>query len=311
MSKTLVFTVLFLAAFAINATEELAKPSAAGIGVPTAGQRYTVPELDLTMEWIPSGSFTMGSPKTERKRERDERQHRVTISRGFWMGSCEVSVDQWEFFARSSGYQTEAERGNGITQWIRGQWTRVVGSSWKNPGFSQAGDYPVVGITWNDAVEFCEWLTERERAAGRLTAKLRYALPTEAEWEYACRAGYEGPYLPNVKNMNDEFWNRFGDGLGGILAEDNTHPTCTRRTNAWGLYNVHGNVFEWCRDWYSKDLADDAIDPMGPESGTERICRGGAWSSYSASIRSAFRGRDEPDNRGNNLGFRLSLSEGP
>ena len=278
---------------------------------PDAGSPYTIAGLDLPLKWIPPGSFVMGSPVTERKREREEHQHEVVISRGFWIGACEVTVDQWKSFVHARGYQTEAERGGGIRQWIQGQWPHVKGSSWRNPGFAQTGDHPVVGISWNDAMAFCEWLTDRERQANRLTSGYRYALPTEAEWEYACRAGYEGPFLPDVKSMKDEFWFRFGDGLGGILAKDHTHPTGTRRSNAWGLQNVHGNVFEWCRDWFGEYPLEKITDPTGPDDGIERICRGGAWSSYSASIRSAFRGRDEPGNCGSNLGFRLSLSQEP
>lgn len=296
--------------FIVHVTPSMGEPVKRSIDQkPAAGRPYTVSKLAMPMVWIEPGTFTMGSPTTERKRGRDERQHEVTISRGFWMGTCEVSVDQWSLFVQENGYETEAERGDGLSQWIRGQWQRVAGSRWNNPGFPQTGQHPVVGVSWNDAMAFCRWITEKERAAGRLLEGFRYTLPTEAQWEYACRAGYEGPFLPNVKSMNDEFWYRFGDGLGGILAEDHTHPTCTRRPNAWGLYNVHGNVLEWCQDWYSIDLEDNAIDPVGPALGVERVCRGGAWPNYTASIRSAFRGHDVPSNRGNNLGFRLSLSK--
>ena len=278
---------------------------------PITGKPHTVPEVELPLVWIAPGAFTMGSPVTENSHEPDEKQHRVTLSRGFWLGTCEVTVEQWTAFANASGYKTEAERGDGLSQWVRGQWVRVAGSSWKNPGFKQSGAHPVVGVSWHDAMAFCAWLTERERIAGRLPANLRYTLPTEAQWEYACRAGHDGPFLPDAKNMNSEIWFRFGDGLGGILAEPNTQLTGTRRANAWGLHDVHGNVFEWCRDWYDPAAIVDAVDPVGPAEGKERVCRGGAWSSYGASIRSAFRGRDAPGNRGTNLGFRVSLSEGP
>ena len=281
----------------------------AAFATPTMGSPHTVPEPELPMVWIAPGAFTMGSPVTENNHEPDEKQHRVTISRGFWLGKCEVTVDQWAVFAKLSSYQTEAERGDGVSQWVRGQWVRVAGSSWNNPGFKQTGAHPVVGVSWNDAMAFCAWLTERERAAGRLAANLRYTLPTEAQWEYACRAGYDGPFLPDVKNMNNELWFRFGDGIGGILAEPNTQLTGTRRANAWGLHDVHGNVFEWCRDWYDPAAIVDAVDPVGPATGTQRVTRGGAWSSYGASIRSAFRGRDGPGNRGTNLGFRVCLSD--
>ncbi len=302
--------LVFVSLIALLQPTLAAAPSAAQPS-PTTGQPYTATEVNLPLVWVAPGAFTMGSPVTENNHEPDEKQHRVTISRGFWLGTCEVTVEQWTLFASASGYKTEAERGDGLAQWIRGQWVRVAGSNWKNPGFAQSGAHPVVGVSWNDATAFCAWLTERERSAGRLPAKLRYTLPAEAQWEYACRAGYDGPFLPDVKNMNAEIWFRFGDGLGGILAEPNTQRTGVRRANAWGLHDVHGNVFEWCRDWYDSAAIVDAVDPVGPEEGKQRVCRGGAWSSYPASIRSAFRGRDDPSNRGTNLGFRVSLSEGP
>jgi formylglycine-generating enzyme required for sulfatase activity len=309
MSKVLLIAALVFPLQAFIAANESAQDEGTTALVPVEGQPYAIVGFDLPMVWIEPGTFKMGSPKSERHRHLDERLHLVTLSRGFWLGECEVTVAQWEFFVQSSGYLTEAECGDGISQWIRGQWKRVPGSSWKDVGFAQTATHPVVGISWNDAMKFCDWLTEHERGAGRLSENLRYTLPTEAQWEYACRAGYDGPYFPDVKNLNDESWFRFGDGIGGILAEDNTHPTGTRRINAWGLHDVHGNVFEWCRDWYIEELEDNVIDPEGPESGTERVCRGGAWSSYSKYIRSATRGRDVPTNRGNNLGFRVSLSE--
>lgn len=311
MRKPSLIVVLIFCLHTALAADEPTNPPPITAITPIAGQPYTVSGLALPMMWIAPGTFTMGSPATEGHRERDERQHKVTITRGFWLGVGEITVDQWTAFVAASGYQTEAERGDGISQWLRGQWKRVPGSSWKNPGFAQTGTHPVVGITWNDAMKFCDWLTTRERAAGRLAANLYYTLPTEAQWEYASRAGYDGPYLPDVKNMNNEIWFRFGDGIGGILAEANTQPTRVRRVNAWGLQDVHGNVFEWCRDWYASELADNAVDPAGPEAGTERVCRGGAWSSYASCARSAFRGRDEPTHRGTNLGFRVSLTENP
>ena len=309
MQKACLAVALLLAMNVAVSAEESIESLSSASGPIVAERSYSIDDLNLAMVWIKPGTFTMGSPSTERHRERDERQHQVTITNGFWLGACEVTVDQWAVFARVSGYQTEAERGDGISQWIRGQWQRVPKSSWNNPGFAQTGVHPVVGISWNDASEFCAWLTARERDAGRMSPNFRYTLPTEAQWEYACRAGYDGPYFPDVKSLNDEIWFRFGDGLGGILAEDNTHPTGQRRPNAWGLYDVHGNVFEWCHDWYTPELADHAIDPKGAEVGTERVCRGGAWSSYGKCVRSALRGRDFPNSRGNNLGFRPCLAD--
>ncbi len=274
---------------------------------PFAGEAYELAEFDLKLVWIAPGEFTMGSPRDEGGHELDEVQHQVTITDGFWLGATEVTVGQWSRFVEQSDYQTEAERGDGVATFTRGQWVRTAGTSWRRPGFTQTDQHPVVGVSWKDAVEFCRWLNDHQQSQGHLPDNYRYALPTEAQWEYACRAGSSGPFIGGGGNNNDEIWFRYGDGVGGILAESNSQPVATRKVNDWGLFDVHGNVFEWCQDWYTPELRDHAVDPSGPVSGTERVCRGGAWSSYSRSIRSAFRGRAEPNTRGNNLGFRLSL----
>ena len=276
-----------------------------------AGEGYTVPELGLRMAWIRPGEFLMGSPADEVGREPEEKQHPVTLPRGFWLGVFEVTVDQWAAFATATGYKTEAERGDGLTRIIRGQWRRDPASHWRNPGFPQTGDHPVVGISWPDAMAFCQWLTDRERAAGRLPGDFRYTLPTEAEWEYACRAGSPEPYVGDAKKLSANMWLRYGDGLGGIVSKPNTNPVGVKRVNAWGLYDVHGNVFEWCRDWYG-DYPDGAVtDPAGPATGAQRVMRGGSWYCSAPNVRAAFRGRDVPDTRSSSLGFRLSLSAEP
>ncbi len=273
-----------------------------------AGQPYTVPELGLKLAWIKPGEFTMGSPKEEGGREPNEKPHAVKISQGFWMGTFEVTVDQWAAFATATGYKTEAEHGDGLTKIIRGQWLRDPASNWRNPGFPQSGDYPVVGISWNDAMAFGDWLTKRERAAGRLPDGYRFTLPTEAEWEYACRAGSTEPYMGDPKKLPASMWLRYGDGVGGIVSKPNTNPVGAKRANAWGLYDAHGNVFEWCRDWYGDYPASAVTDPNGPTTGAQRVMRGGSWYCSSPNVRSAFRARDVPDTRSSSLGFRLSLS---
>ncbi|MEO7415128.1 MAG: formylglycine-generating enzyme family protein [Opitutaceae bacterium] len=273
-----------------------------------AGQGYIVPEVGLKMAWIKPGEFTMGSPPEEGGPGSNERQHPVKLTQGFWMGVFETTVDQWSVFAAATGYKTEAERTDGLTKIIRGQWRRDPGSNWRDPGFTQDGNYPVVGISWNDAVAFCRWLTDRERATGRLPANYQYSLPTESEWEYACRAGSTEPHLGDPKKLGASMWLRYGDGLGNIISEPHTHPVGVKRVNAWGLYDVHGNVFEWCRDWFGDYPAGAAVDPTGPVTGTQRILRGGSWHCSAANVRSAFRGRDTPDTRSSSIGFRVSLS---
>ncbi len=276
-----------------------------------AGQSYTVPDLGLRMAWIKPGEFTMGSPADEGGRDANEKPHPVKITRGFWLGNFEVTVDQWAAFATATGYKTAAERGDGLTKIIRGQWLRDPSSNWRNPGFSQNGDYPVVGISWHDAMAFGEWLTTRERTAGRLPADHHYTLPTEAEWEYACRAGSPEPFMGDPKKLPASMWLRYGDGVGGIVSKPHTNPVGAKRTNAWGLYDAHGNVFEWTRDWYGDYPGAAVTDPIGPATGSQRVMRGGSWYCGSANVRSAFRARDVPDTRSSSLGFRLSLSAVP
>lgn len=286
----------------------LSSTTVAEFSEPHPNRPHTVPGLDLAMVWIEPGTFTMGTADSEDSKYPAERQRSVTLSRGFWLGSREVTVDQWARFVEETRYQTEAERGPGIIQIVRGQWLPVEGSSWRAVGFPQTGSHPAVGISWRDATAFCRWLTERERAAGRLPPDYEYTLPTEAQWEYACRAGSGGRYAFDDERIKEQIWFRFGDGVGGIVSESNTHPVGLKDPNDWGLYDMHGNAFEWCRDWFGEYEGDTVTDPMGPESGELRVCRGGSYYSNADYIRSAYRGRADPAVPSNNIGFRLCLT---
>jgi formylglycine-generating enzyme required for sulfatase activity len=145
---------------------------------------------------------------------------------------------------------------------------------------------------------FCKKLTEREKAAGRLPTGYTYTLPTEAQWEYACRAGTTGDFAGYQDVMA---W--YSSNSGGT-----THSVGTKQPNAWGLYDMHGNVEEWCLDWYAKYSSDAVTDPVGPASGSSRVIRGGSWGLDAASCRSAIRYDYEPGNRVSDVGFRLALS---
>ena len=156
---------------------------------------------------------------------------------------------------------------------------------------------PVEQVSWDDAIEFCQKLTERERRAGRLPEGYKYTLPTEAQWEYACRAGTTGPYAGELGRMA---W--YGNNSGS-----KTHPAGQKAPNAWGLYDMHGNVREWCYDWYG-DYPDGSVrDPPGTSSGSHRVDRGGGWNSFARNCRSAGRLRGAPSLRNDSLGFRLAL----
>ena len=219
--------------------------------------------------WIGPGTFLMGSPLGEAERSTDEVQHAVTLTRGFWMSDHEV---------------TQAE------------YRAVMGS---DPSYSQSDNRrPVDQVTWDEAVLYCQKLTELERAAGRITRQQAYRLPTEAEWEYAARAGTSEARHGALDAV--AWW----EGNSGLQA----HPVKQKAANAWGLNDMLGNVWEWCSDWYSNDPTGSVTDPRGPGSGAYRVIRGGSWGGASRFVRSAYRGRGAPDSRGNLLGFRPVLS---
>jgi formylglycine-generating enzyme required for sulfatase activity len=185
----------------------------------------------------------------------------------------------------------------GVYEVTNAQWSRVMGgvpSNWKDD------DRPVENVTWTDVVEFCRKLSEQpeERAAGRV-----YRLPTEAEWEYACRAGTTTKWASgdDEKTLGDMAW--FDTNSGS-----QTRPVGQKRPNAWGLYDMHGNVWEWCSDWYGAYAAEAIADPTGPAGGSDRVLRGGSWYSTATYCWSAFRYGDVPLSRYDGLGFRLALS---
>ncbi|HEU5395650.1 MAG TPA: formylglycine-generating enzyme family protein [Verrucomicrobiae bacterium] len=260
---------------------------------------------------LPAGEFVMGSPGSEPNRSADEIQHRVKITQSFWMSATPVTVGQFAEFARATGYRTAAERDGfsfGIWNLQKKEWNRIDGGSWKNPGFPQDDRHPVVAVTWNDASAFCDWLGAREHR--------KYRLPTEAEWEYACRAGGTTAY-PWGNNPDDgKGWANCNDI--GSKEEFNlfpafnwpdgwhyTSPVGSYRPNAWGLYDMIGNVLQWCSDWYGEYPAGLAVDPRGPADGKERILRGGAFVYGPRHCRCAFRGRNQPDFRNYYIGFRV------
>ncbi len=247
--------------------------------------------LQMVMCWIPPGQFKMGSPASEEGRGEDEQQVDVTISRGFWLGKHEVT---------------------------QGEWQRLMGS---NPSyFSTTGDgkdrvtgedtsrFPVETVSWDNVQQFCATLTSQDRAAGKLPATWVYRLPTEAEWEYACRAGTTTPFQFG-RSLNGGEANCAGNYPYGTM----TKGTYIQRTcrvgsyagNAWGLRDMHGNVWEWCQDsWDGSALLPGGRDPLG-KSGEYRVDRGGCWSSYPVVCRSADRSWSTPVSRDFYLGFRL------
>jgi formylglycine-generating enzyme required for sulfatase activity len=273
--------------------------------------------LGMKFTRIKAGEFLMGSPDTDKDAKDDEKpQHRVRITRPFYLGVHEVTRGQFRRFVDDAGYQTDAEKdGKGGWGWNEaankfehGQNPRYT---WRETGFEQTDEHPVVNVSWNDAVAFAEWLGKREGKT--------YRLPTEAEWEYACRAGTTTRYfcgddaeaLAEVGNVADAMAREKHHWKDTIAARDGfvyTAPVGRYRPNAWGLHDMHGNVLEWCWDWYGKDFykGSRVDDPAGPLDAAYRVIRGGSWYNSPRYCRSANRWI-EPGNRSNDLGFRLAL----
>lgn len=250
------------------------------------GAPLILSELDMKLMPIPAGTFVMGSPITEDGRQNDEGPlTTVTISKPFWMGETEVT---------------------------QGQWQAVMES---NPSFFKGNDrLPVERVNWRDVVEYCEKLNELY--GDSLPLGYHYTLPTEAQWEYACRAGTQTRFYygddPGYRQLKQYAWY-------GAVSGSKTHPVGEKLPNEWGLYDMHGNVMEWCLDWHSNSYpGGSVIDPHGPESGWARVYRGGSRGSITWDCRSAFRFRWWPEFdllgpgwTGGTLGFRVALSTIP
>jgi formylglycine-generating enzyme required for sulfatase activity len=222
--------------------------------------------IGMRLAYIPGGSFTMGSEPDERGRQEEEVQHVVKITRSFWMSITEVTQTQW---------------------------TAVMGFNRSN---HQGSDLPVEKVSWGSVTEFCKKLSLKE---GKL-----YQLPTEAEWEYACRAGSTGAF-GGTGQLNDMGW--YEDNSGGA-----THPVAGKKPNAWGLFDMHGNVAEWCGDYYVLEYADgEAVDPTGPKEGRARVVRGGSYSYFAASCRCAARSSLPESYQVPHVGFRVVMEVSP
>jgi len=267
--------------------------------------------IGMKLVLIPKGTFMMGSPIEEEGRDEDEKQHQVTIGKDYHLGVTEVT---------------------------QGQYEKVIGA---NPSYFQGNNiegsrsnHPVEKVSWEDAVEFCMKLSDlpEEKKAGRA-----YRLPTEAEWEYACRAGSKTAYSfgDSGRDLGNYAWflNNSGskkidsDALWAWLQDNRheyktfqeyedtiksagcaTHPVSEKKANAWGLYDMHGNVWEWCSDWYGEYPKGAVSDPVGPREGSFRVYRGGSWRNLAAQCRSAIRYRNGRVAPHQFCGFRVAMS---
>jgi formylglycine-generating enzyme required for sulfatase activity len=245
---------------------------------------------------IPSGEFMMGSDAGDS----DEKPiHRVRIAESFYMGRTEITVRQFQAFVEATGYKTEAEKSNWAATYSPAGFPIFPGRgfSWRQPGFQQSDDNPAVCISWNDAVEFCKWLSNETGEYCRL--------PSEAEWEYACRAGGEAD---SFKNIDEVGWYR--DNAAG-----KTHPVGRKKPNLWGLYDMHGNAWEWCLDvWHSnyEGAPDDSSPWLSedylPRVAIRRVLRGGAWCRRDFKASGTFRYRGTEDFKSVGTGFRIVCS---
>lgn len=302
----------------------------------------TVPRVGLVLMPIPAGTFLMGSPVTEVGRYPNEGpQTKVTLSRPYWLGRTEVTQAQWravmgttlaEQIRRMLADRRLYAMGGPKPETLRRYYARQTDGS-ASLRFNESPDAPMYFVSWDDAAGFCRRLTARERAAGRLPPGYEYRLPTEAEWEYACRAGtttatyagnlvikgaYNVPVLDPIAwyggNSSAGYAGRGRDTTawpqkqypGGIAAQ---RTVATKKPNAWGLYDMIGNVWEWCGDWYHPLPGGAVTDPKGPKSGTYRIWRGGSYGYGSMSVyRAAARTASLPSMRVSDLGFRVALA---
>ena len=334
MKLPLAFVAILYLAVAASA-EELAKPDVKAIAN----------SIGMKLVLVPAGEFQMGRAETREElrktfpqygKSRDGAnrleladevpQHKVRITKAFYLGQNEVTVGQFRRFVDSGyrpesiadgtgGYGYDPDR-NVLPNEGEAFGGRDPKYSWLNPGFKQGEDHPVTNVTWNDAVAMCKWLTEEEGT--------KYRLPTEAEWEYACRAGTETLYhngndveaLTKVGNLYDadtvKNWPQWKEyAVKGHDGYEFTSPVGKFAPNAFGLYDMHGNVWEWCNDYhddnyYAKSPVDD---PKGPTEGSVRIRRGGSWHTWPLYVRSSFRNINTARTRYTLVGMRLVREE--
>lgn len=269
----------------IKYTSEIRKdgiiPPSAVIVFPTPYNKKlenSIEQVDnlVDIEWseIPAGTFTMGSPLTEEERYDGENEHQVTLS-AFKMSKYEITFEQYDAFCDATKRAKPKHEG-----WGRGK-------------------RPVINVSWDDATAFAKWMGCR--------------LPTEAEWEYACRAGTSTPFntgynlTTSQANYNGNFVPYNNNNKG--ITRDKTIPVGSFAPNAWGLYDMHGNVFEWCSDWYGDYPTQPQANPTGPSSGDKKIFRGGSWISIGSNVRSAYRWYKIPGNIDKMIGFRIVSSK--
>ena len=270
-------------------------PSESLIGTKAGDLReITLPgNVTLKQVWCPPGAFTMGTPGATDI----EAPVQVTLTQGFWLGQTEVTQSQWT-----------AVMGVASKPWSGQEYVQEgpnFPASWISHGVNPDG-----AIEADSATAFCEKLTEIERQAGRLPTGWKYTLPTEAQWEYACRAGTQTAYSfgDDESQLGEYAWWGGRVGNGNARTEQYAHEVGTKKPNPWGLSDMHGNLYEWCRDGYADKLLEGS-DPVNTSAVDRRVLRGSAWSNKATFTRSAFRSRNRPDFRVGDYGFRVVMTQ--
>jgi sulfatase modifying factor 1 len=254
-----------------------------------------VNSIGMRFALVSPGRFLMGSPPEEAERSEDEKPHEVDVTRAFWLGVFAVTQRQWQtVMGNNPSWFCAGGEGAGL---VKGKDT---------------DDFPVETVSWEDAQEF---LKKLNALADKTNNPLTYRLPSEAQWEYACRGGPTSSSKPfhfehptdslscHQANFNGKY------PYGGAGKRKPLKRTCkvgSYRPNRLGLYDVHGNVFEWCADWYGDYPQGPVVDPLGTPGGSYRVLRGGSWYDFGRRCRAALRGRDAPSDRGSDLGFRVA-----
>jgi formylglycine-generating enzyme required for sulfatase activity len=323
------------------ATAEEPKASGGKETKVAGGEKQITNSIGMKLTLIPSGEFMMGSEESAedaaaffRKNYGEEYltadyfvtehpQHRVRITKPFYLGTYHVTRGQFRQFVQDTRFKTEAEKGDNLGVFDididrdnvdpeAEKWKHNKNHFWDNTGFEQTDEHPVVNVSWNDAVAFCEWLSHKE---GKI-----YRLPTEAEWEYACRAGTTTRYyigddpeaLATVANVADgTLTAKYRNWKHTIKARDGylfTSPVGQFKPNAFGLFDMHGNAWQWCADHGDGGYVGESmlVDPKGISTGDRRVIRGGSWLNGPNCCRSAKRSDTEPINRKSDIGFRVA-----
>ena len=296
--------------------------------------------------WCPAGEFWMGSSEAEKKAfardgvdTSDETQHKVKLTQGFWLSQNEVTQGEWTaIMGTTLKDQAQKMLQDDTLYTISGKQTTIRDFKGakrdddpNNHIAIESPSIPIYYVSWDDTVEYCRKLTDKERAAGKIPTGWRYALPTEAQWEYACRASTESTLYSGDMNILGKLNAPALDSIawyGGNSSEgysgrgwdtkswaEKQYPGGTagprrvgqKKANPWGLHDMIGNVHEWCADWYATDITSSLTDPTGPTSGVRRVVRGGSWGNNAARCRAAVRDNVVPGDRDFSLGFRPAL----